>query len=118
MIKSLGFSGTQSYISQMIYMYILRSLKDPSHIYYGQTNNPKRRLAEHNAGENLSTIPYRPWKIIYYEAYASRSLALAREKQLKYYGQARTALKKRLGLNRTHDVRDQWNRIYDPDPDE
>jgi len=99
----------------MIYVYILQSLKDKRHVYYGQTYNLNKRLAEHNRGENFSTKPYVPWKVVYFEAYASRSLALAREKQLKYYGQARTALKKRLRLSRTHEIYDQWNRLYDPD---
>ena len=82
----------------MFYVYILQSERDSNQIYYGQTSDLKRRFSEHNAGENVSTKRYCPWKLIYYEAYAARSVALAREKQLKYYGQARTALKKRLKL--------------------
>ena len=94
----------------MFYVYVLQSLKDGNHIYYGQTNNLKRRLAQHNTGENLSTQSYLPWRVAYFEAYSSRKLALAREKQLKHYGQARTALKKRLGLS---NALDQWNRLFD-----
>ena len=82
----------------MFYVYLLQSLKDSNQIYFGQTNDLKLRLAEHNAGENVSTKRYMPWKVVYYEAYAARALAMAREKQLKHYGKARTALKKRLNL--------------------
>ena len=94
----------------MIYTYILQSQKDKRHVYYGQTNNLKRRLAQHNNHENISTRNYAPWKVVYFEAYASRKLALDRERQLKHYGQARTALKKRLGLD---NALDQWSRLYD-----
>ena len=82
----------------MFYVYVLQSDKDSNQIYYGQTADLKKRFSEHNAGLNKSTRRYIPWKIVYYEAYVSRSQALAREKQLKHYGQARSALKKRLNL--------------------
>ena len=94
----------------MIYVYILQSLTDKRHIYYGQTNNLRRRLNQHNAAENTSTRRFRPWKVVYFEAYTSRKLALAREKQLKHYGQARTKLKKQLGFP---NAKDQFNRLYD-----
>ena len=96
----------------MIYVYILQSRQDRYQVYYGQTHNLKVRLQQHNSGQNLSTKPYTPWKVIYFEAYTSRSLALAREKQLKHYGQARTALKKRLGLTPIKVFKDQWDRAY------
>ena len=82
----------------MFYVYLLQSEKDSKQIYYGQTTDLKRRFSEHNAGENKSTKRYCPWKLMYYEAYSTHSMALAREKQLKLYGKARTALKKRLNL--------------------
>ena len=82
----------------MFYVYVLQSLKDSNQIYYGQSTDPKQRLSEHNAGKNLSTVRYRPWKVVYYEAYPAQKQAMARERQLKHYGQARTVLKKRLNL--------------------
>ena len=82
----------------MFYVYVLQSEKDSNQIYFGQTNDLRRRFSEHNAGKNVSTKRYMPWKIVYYEAYVSRLQALSREKQLKLYGQARTALKKRINL--------------------
>ena len=82
----------------MFYVYVLQSEQYSNQIYFGQTDDLKRRFSEHNAGKNTSTKRYIPWKVIYFEAYNVRHQALAREKQLKHYGQARTALKKRLNL--------------------
>jgi len=38
---------------------------------------------EHNQGKNFSTKSYRPWKIIFYEAYLDSDDAKRREKYLK-----------------------------------
>ncbi|MEO8230820.1 MAG: GIY-YIG nuclease family protein [Ignavibacteriota bacterium] len=67
----------------MITVYILYSTKFDK-IYIGQTDNPERRLFEHNNGL-LSTYTkrYKPWQSIYSEEYQTRSEALKREKQLK-----------------------------------
>lgn len=82
----------------MYFVYVLKSVQNPKQFYFGQTNNLKTRLSYHNEGRNSSTKAYRPWKLVYFEGYSSRALAMQREKQLKHYGQARTALKKRLKL--------------------
>ena len=49
------------------YVYVLRSLKDGNN-YVGYTNDLRRRFAEHEAGNVLSTAARRPFKLIYYEA--------------------------------------------------
>ena len=67
----------------MYYVYILQSLKKPDWLYKGSTSDPKRRVADHNAGKNFSTAPYAPFKLIYYEAYLLKSDAEARERYLK-----------------------------------
>ena len=82
----------------MFYVYLLQSVDSPNQLYIGQTIDLKRRLIEHNAGRNTSTKRYKPWKVVYYEAYPYRDQAIEREAQLKHYGQARTVLKKRLQL--------------------
>lgn len=64
----------------MFYVYLLQS-KD--RLYVGSTNDLKRRLKEHNAGQNISTKPYLPWTLIFYEAYMVQSDALRRENYLK-----------------------------------
>ena len=71
----------------MYYVYVLRE-KRTKELYYGYTNNLKRRIAEHNKEQN--------WELIYYEAYKAEPDARCRERQLKRYAQALIALKARL----------------------
>jgi len=64
------------------FVYILEN--DKGRHYVGITTDPVRRLIEHNKGSAKSTLPFRPWKIIYIEEFESRSLALKREYFLKH----------------------------------
>ena len=66
----------------MFYVYILQSLKDKS-LYIGYTVNLKKRFIEHNNGESLATKPFRPYKLIFYEAFLNRLDAKRREEYLK-----------------------------------
>ncbi len=79
----------------MFYLYILRSIKD-NELYIGSTNDLKRRLKEHNAGDVQSTKPRLPLVLLYYEAYAAEPDARKREQQLKLRGRALAQLKRRL----------------------
>jgi len=66
----------------MFFLYILESL--PTGRYYiGSAQNVVKRLAQHNAGKTRSTKYYRPWKIIYTEAFPSQREAIQRERQVK-----------------------------------
>ncbi len=67
----------------MFYVYILRSIKDLNEIYVGYTTNLRERFSLHQKGLVRSTKPYRPWKLIFYEAYISKADAKRREKYLK-----------------------------------
>jgi len=69
-------------------VYILQN-KKTKELYYGYSNNVERRLLEHNKKAEL-------WELIYHEAYKSEIDARKREKRLKHYAQALTALKGRL----------------------
>ena len=71
----------------MHFVYILKNILTKK-LYYGYTNNLERRLSEHNKNGG--------WEIIYYEAYKSELDARNRERKLKYYAQALTALKSRI----------------------
>ena len=75
-------------ISGMYWTYVLKSCDD-GELYYGFTNDLKRRLEEHNQGS-------RKWMMIGCEGYASELDARERERKLKHYGQARTHLKNRM----------------------
>ncbi len=79
----------------MFYVYGLQSEKDMHQLYFGYTNDLKKRIIEHNKGLNISTKPYLPWKLIYYEACLLESDARRREKYLKT-SVGRRMLKKRL----------------------
>lgn len=81
----------------MGYLYLLQS-KLNNEIYVGSTKDLKLRMEEHNSGKVFSTKRYIPWKIIYYEAYASEELARLREKRLKHNRNAIRELKKRIEL--------------------
>ena len=82
----------------MHYVYTLRSIKD-SDLYIGCTNDLKRRRAEHNSGKSRATAPRKPFKLVYYEAYAASEDAIRREKGLKLRGQARKQLMSRLSAS-------------------
>ena len=71
----------------MYYVYILKNMQTDC-LYYGYTNDLNRRISEHNRAEKQ--------ELIYYEAYKAESDARKREKRLKNYAQALTALKSRL----------------------
>ena len=79
----------------MYYIYLLKSEKS-EWLYIGYTSDLAKRLKEHNAGKNYSTKRYLPVRLIYYEAYFSKSDAIEREKCLKYYGSGLRNLKDRL----------------------
>lgn len=79
----------------MHYVYVLKSEK-VGELYIGQTNDLKRRFEEHNAGKNISTKFKAPFKLVYYEAYVSKSDAKHREIMLKGFAGSMTHLKKRI----------------------
>ena len=67
----------------MYYVYFVTN-KSNRVLYIGVTNNLKRRIAEHqNEMIEGFTKRYRVHKLVYYEAFKSINLAIAREKQLK-----------------------------------
>ncbi len=64
------------------YVYVLKSIRS-NKFYIGYTENLKRRVKEHNDGKNLSTKPFKPYKLIFYEAFLNRLDAKNREAYLK-----------------------------------
>lgn len=58
--------------------------------------NIEKRVNEHNAGKVKSTSRYKPWKLVYFEAYLDKTLA--RKTEIFYKtGQGRRQLMKKLG---------------------
>ena len=64
----------------MYYVYLI--VNERGDKYIGYTSDLKDRLNRHNKGEVRSTRGHE-WKLVYYEAYRSKSDAIRREKALK-----------------------------------
>ena len=77
----------------MYYVYVLQS--GTGDLYYGSTNNLRRRLSEHTNGESFFTRG-KKWNLAYYEAYQAESDARRRESQIKQHGHAKRWLKSRI----------------------
>jgi putative endonuclease len=75
-------TGRQAQRIIMFYVYVIVSISR-SYIYVGMTNNPDRRIAEHNTGKERTTKPYAPFKNLLIESFSSRIDARKREKYLK-----------------------------------
>lgn len=66
----------------MYYVYLLKS-QTKDWLYVGYTENLKRRFGEHQKGLSQATKPYRPFNLIFYEAYLATTDAKRREKYFK-----------------------------------
>ena len=79
----------------MYFVYVLKSVKHDQ-FYVGHTNDINKRLMEHNSRFSEYTSKYMPWRLIYFEAFQTRSLAMWREKSLKNHAKGFQELKKRI----------------------
>jgi putative endonuclease len=52
-------------------------------LYIGYTTDLKRRFKQHNNGESKATKPFRPYELIFYEAFINDADAKNREIYLK-----------------------------------
>ena len=66
----------------MYYVYSMLSLTK-NYIYVGISDNPERRIKQHNLGYNKTTKPYKPFSVLMIEKYKTRTEARVREKYLK-----------------------------------
>lgn len=85
----------------MLYVYILKC-SDGSY-YTGVTNNPERRLGEHNQGVDCRCYTYsrRPVELVFIEGFAQQLDALAAEKKIKGWSRAK---KEALSQGRFQDL--------------
>ena len=67
---------------EKFFVYILQSMKDFS-FYIGQCDDLDRRMSKHFDGMSKYTASKRPWRLVYFEMLATRSLAIKRERELK-----------------------------------
>ncbi|KKS20538.1 MAG: Excinuclease ABC C subunit domain protein [Candidatus Roizmanbacteria bacterium GW2011_GWC2_41_7] len=65
-------------------------------VYIGSTADLRKRFQEHNTGNTRLTKAYKPYKLIYYEAYHDKGDARKREIELKKHGQKKEILFKQI----------------------
>ena len=79
----------------MYYVYVLQNEANATDYYVGYSSDLKQRLEEHNSGKNASTRGRR-WRLVYYEAYLSETVARKRERLLKHDGRSRRVVMQRV----------------------
>lgn len=79
----------------MFFVYIIQSKIDKE-LYFGYTSDLRKRFKKHNLGLVRATKSRIPFKIVYYEAYASKQDAIKREHNLKLRAKALKQLKNRI----------------------
>ena len=67
----------------MHYVYRIESLKYPARQYTGYSADLRLRLQHHNAGQCQYTAPFRPWRVVFYAAFATEAKARDFENYLK-----------------------------------
>jgi len=80
----------------MYKVYILQSTKYGRY-YIGHTNNLVDRLRRHNKGYVKSTTKFKPWQLVFFENFNTKSEAHRREMEIKSY-KSGIKFKKLLGL--------------------
>lgn len=66
----------------MYYVYVLKSSKSGK-LYYGYTDNLKRRIREHKEGKSRYTKGNLPVKLVFYSAFEDKKIAKDFELYLK-----------------------------------
>tara|TARA_B100000508_G_scaffold132447_1_gene121399 strand:+ start:400 stop:651 length:252 start_codon:yes stop_codon:yes gene_type:complete len=83
-------------MSYYVYLIVSRFKNNKKISYVGYTNNLQKRLNLHNTGKGAKFTRGKKWKLIYYEKYSTKSLAMKNEFILK----KNYKLRKRLILNK------------------
>ena len=65
------------------FVYIIRSVNHPRKRYVGLTSDVDVRVSAHNAGQNRSTAPWKPWCVEVTIEFRNEWMALKFEKYLK-----------------------------------
>jgi putative endonuclease len=68
----------------MFYVYVIYS-KSADCYYKGFSENPIKRLHQHNQAESSYTSKFSDWELIHLELFQTKKEALIREKGLKKY---------------------------------
>ena len=81
--KSLNLK-LRLFLFMAFFVYIIQSNLDQSY-YKGFSENPLKRIMQHNSGMSSYTSTRMPWKIIYLEQLDTKKDALIRERAIKKY---------------------------------
>jgi len=67
----------------IFWVYILEN--PAGRFYIGSSDDPERRLEEHNSDEGAVTFTHKngPWRLVWRESHPTRSAAVTRERQIK-----------------------------------
>ena len=79
----------------MKYVYLLESINFPEETYIGLTDDLRKRLSAHNAGQASHTAKFKPWCLVTYLAFSDENKAVAFERYLES-SSGRAFAKKRL----------------------
>jgi putative endonuclease len=85
LISTLGVlrrGGLTAHYAPMFHIYILCG-ESTGRFYIGSTGDLRPRIDEHNAGLATATKDRGPWCLVHSEEYATRSLAVRRERYVK-----------------------------------
>ena len=83
-------------MSYYVYLIVSRFKNNKKISYVGYTNNLQKRLNLHNTGKGAKFTRGKKWKLVYYEKYNTKSLAMKNEFILK----KNYKLRKKLILNK------------------
>ena len=83
-------------MSYYVYLIVSRFKNNKKISYVGYTNNLQKRLNLHNTGKGAKFTRGKKWKLIYYEKYSTKSLAMKNEFILK----KNYKLRKKIILNK------------------
>ena len=97
-------TGKTRKIEDMYCVYFL--ILNNGNLYKGSCADLKQRIGNHKMGKVRSTRPFRPFKLVGYEAYIMKSDALRREKFLK------TTEGKRLLYRQYRDILNKHDYVY------
>ena len=83
-------------MSYYVYLIVSRFKNNKKISYVGYTKNLQKRLNLHNAGKGAKFTRGKKWKLVYYEKYNTKSLAMKNEFILK----KNYKLRKKIILNK------------------
>ena len=75
--------GKPTRYANFFYVYILQSEVAPERFYTGLTDDLRKRVKNHNSGQVLHTMKWRPWRLKTYIAFSDRARAAQFERYLK-----------------------------------